>query len=142
MSEAGSREASLTSINLLSSHPSALHRSLSSSFYAPLLILGALFFFPLLRMSSSLFDLNVRRKGHSHHAALRYHCGFLASAKTSYSFNHHKMCRQTHVFLCTRGGFFPALMLVLNLADRLHKRYGEAPNTKWKRGERKKSPPH
>lgn len=126
VSEAGSREASLTSINLLSSHPSALHRSLSSSFYAPLLILGALslffFFSPLLRMSSSLFDLNVRRKGHSHHAALRYRCGFLASAKTSYSFNHHKMCRQTHVFLCTRSGFFPALMLVLNLADRLHKR--------------------
>lgn len=102
MSEAGNGEASLTSINLLSFHPSALHLSLSSSFLAPLLGPGRFFllFFsasPLPRMSSSLFDLNVRCKGHSHHAALHYHCGFLASAKTSYSFNHHKMCRQTHV---------------------------------------------
>lgn len=87
MSEAGNGEASLTSINLLSFHPSALHLSLSSSFSAPLL--GPARFFlllfssasPLLRMSSSLFDLNVRCKGHSHHAALHYHCGFLASAK-------------------------------------------------------------
>lgn len=89
VSEAGCREASLTSINLLSSHPSALHLSLSSSFSTPLFILGAFTFFsrsPLLRMSSSLFDLNVRCKGYSHHAALHYHCGFLASAKTSYSF--------------------------------------------------------
>lgn len=109
VSQAGSREASLTSINLLSSHPSPLHLSLSSSFCASLLILAFSSGSPLLCMSSSLFDLNVRCKGHSHHAALRYHSGFLASAKTSYSFNHHKMCRQTHMFLCTRGRFFPQL---------------------------------
>lgn len=88
VSEAGNGEASLTSINLLSFHPSAL--SISHYLHpSPLLssVRPAFFFFffssasPLLRMSSSLFDLNVRCKGHSHHAALHYHCGFLASAK-------------------------------------------------------------
>lgn len=44
VSEAGNGEASLTSINLLSFHPSALHLSLSSSFSAPLLGPGRFFF--------------------------------------------------------------------------------------------------
>lgn len=46
VSEAGNGEASLTSINLLSFHPSALHLSLSSSFSAPLF--GPARFFLLL----------------------------------------------------------------------------------------------